>query len=46
MCGERKTLNECWEWNGEGKHGTTKTGDNTGPIQCEGAESISKLVWY
>ncbi len=20
--------------------------DDTGPIQCEGAESMSKLVWY
>ncbi len=23
-----------------------KTGDDTGPIRCEGAESMSKLVWY
>ncbi len=28
------------------KRGTTKTGGNTGPIRCGGAESMSKLVWY
>ena len=28
------------------KHGTTKTGGDTGPIRCDGAESMSKLVWY
>ena len=28
------------------KHRTTKTGGDTGPIQCDGAESMSKLVWY
>ena len=28
------------------KRGTTKTGGNTGPIRCDGAESMSKLVWY
>ncbi len=26
--------------------GTMKTGDDTDPIQCEGAESMLKLVWY
>ncbi len=28
------------------KCGTTKTGGDTGPIRCGGAESMSKLVWY
>ena len=28
------------------KRGTTKTGGDTDPIQCDGAESMSKLVWY
>ncbi len=28
------------------KRGTTKTGGDTGPIRCGGAESTSKLVWY
>ena len=28
------------------KRGTTKTGGDTGPIRCGGAESMSKLVWY
>ncbi len=28
------------------KRGTTKTGGDTGPIRCDGAESMSKLVWY
>ncbi len=25
---------------------TTKTGGDTGPIRGDGAESMSKLVWY
>ena len=28
------------------KRGTTKTGGDTGPIRCDGAASMSKLVWY
>ncbi len=36
----------CWEWAGERKRGTMKTGGDTGPIQCDGAESMLKLVWY
>ena len=28
------------------KRRTTKTGGDTGPIRCDGAESMSKLVWY
>ena len=28
------------------KRGTMKTGGDTGPIRCNGAESMSKLVWY
>ncbi len=28
------------------KRGATKTGGDTGPIRCDGAESMSKLVWY
>ena len=28
------------------KHGTMKMGDDTGPIQCDGAESMLKLVLY
>ncbi len=26
--------------------GTMKTGGDTGPIRCDDAESMSKLVWY
>ncbi len=26
--------------------GTTKTGGDTRPIRCDGAESMSKLLWY
>ncbi len=45
-CGERKHGMRCWRWNGEGKCETMKTGDNTGPIWCDGAELMLKLVWY
>ena len=31
---------------GERKHGTMKTGDDTGPVWCDGAELMSKLVLY
>ncbi len=36
-------MGDC-EW--QNKRGTTKTDGDTGPIRCDGAESMSKLVWY